>query len=342
MSSIYGTSVAQFAPNIQGTQELASSIQSAMQNTLSKNGEDLVLETKSANNVVVKANNTTVATFSANPTSDPQLVVSGATADVVINGNSSVDSVATMPSFRVSNANNSKNIYLGVPGGSGEPSVGTTGGQLRFTTADSLRMALTGYNLQLYNPTASVNLNWTNTTSPYTLNLPDSLGPKNTMIGNGNTAGSLAFQRCSVVLYGAYLSDTTTGITKQIVRSVTIPANTLSENSMIRVIMMFDKTGTRGAGTTTIEYDVNGSIAMAPHSAAGDAVISTRLQYEGFMTNNLTQLQTLRAPNVSTNMGLGFSVVTVNHATNPMTFNVSITDPVAGCTTLRYFSIVML
>lgn len=341
MASIYGSSVANFSPNVLGTQELASSIQTAISNTTSKTGQDLVLETKSQNAVTIKANNTTVATFSANATTDPQVVVSGTSPDILLNSNSSETTYASMPALRMTNTNNSKGLFLGVPGSTGNPSLGTASTQFNFVTGNNIRMNINGYQLNLQNPTATIGLNWQNTLSNYNLNLPTSSGAKNSILGNSSTIGSLTFHRTPIVLYGAYLSDTTTGTTKEVVRSVTIPANTLSENSLLRVIMIFEKTGTRGAGTTSIDLDYNGSNSYVTVTAGGDTVLTTRLQYEAFMQNNLTSLQTLRSNNTNVNMGTSFNVLTVNHATNNIVVNVSITDPVAGCTTLRYLNILM-
>lgn len=345
MSSIYGAGFANFTPNVLGTQELTTAIQSAISSTgtTSRTNEDLILETKTANNVVVKANNTTVATFSADPTTDPRLTLSGTSPDLIIDSNSAESTVTTFPGLRINNANNSKNLYLGVAGGTnGNPTLGTNSSAFGFLTNNIRRMVLKGNALQLYSPTAFITLDWQNTLNSYTLDLPTSLGAKNTVIGNGNSEGSLTFQRCPIVLYGSYHSDTTTGTTKEIVRSVTIPANTLSENSMLRFIMIFEKTGNRSTNATSVDLDINGMTAFVTHTITGDTVLSTRLQYEGFMQNNLTAIQTLRQNNVSVNMSTAFNIIQVNHATNPITFNVSLTDPVAGCTTLRYFSIVML
>ncbi len=255
MSSIYGAGFANFTPNVLGTQELTTAIQSAISSTgtTSRTNEDLILETKTANNVVVKANNTTVATFSANPTTDPRMTLSGTSPDIVITANSPETSLLTIPRLQITNTNTTnKTLFLGVPGGTSAPAIGTSFERLGFVTNYSTRMVLQGYALQLYNPTASVTLNWQNTLSNYTLSLPPQLPPFEQSL-QVNQTGAMSYR--STFIPVAFSNATSNEVTTvqsaappqvwpEVVYVATIPANAMGTNGMLKIAMAVRKSNT--------------------------------------------------------------------------------------------------
>lgn len=174
MASIYGTAYANFAPNILGTTELKTALNAA----ISKTGEDLVLETKSANNVMIKANNTTVATFSANPTTNGLLTLATNAPSVYVNGNSTSANITDSPNVRVRNSNSAIELAAFV-NSAGARFGTTTSSNLNIITAQSLRCFLSGigYQMAFYNGTNSVTLDWTTISSPHTIKLPTSAPP---------------------------------------------------------------------------------------------------------------------------------------------------------------------
>lgn len=297
MSSIYGTAISSFSPNILGTQELSSSIQSAVSNVIgnatSKTNENLILETKTANDVIVKSNNTTVATFSAINTDQPRLVVSGVGPKVLVNGNSSSASF-NIPGITVTNE--SRDVFIQVPGSSipTNPCIGSSTSDLDIKSGYATATLKTDGSLKLQG-TNSITLSPSLISQNYILNFPSTL-PSYGGILYSSPTGQLSFEPGFVVRYSSNVTSSSTTVQSvgppqvwpEVVKIVEIPANAMGMNGMMRIAMAVRRTNTNNNiyfglaastnNTPSIVGDARlmGTIGSIPY---GQSITGTNLSY---------------------------------------------------------------
>jgi hypothetical protein len=254
MSSIYGAGFANFTPNVLGTQELTTAIQSVLSSTgtTSRTNEDLILETKTANNVVVKANNTTVATFTAiNPT-QPTIQLIGIGPRIDIAGNST-DSSYDIPGLKVTNQN--RTLFVRVPGTDipTNPYIGSSTSDVDLIAAVGAKLTLkSDRTLTLKGSSNSVTISANAASQDYTLSFPAQLPPFEQSL-QVNQTGAMSYR--STFIPVAFSNATSNAVTTvqsagppivwpEVVYVATIPANAMGTNGMLKIAMAVRRSNT--------------------------------------------------------------------------------------------------
>jgi hypothetical protein len=296
MSSIYGTAVANFAPNILGTQELTTSLQSAVSAATSKTNEDLILETKTANNVVVKANNTTVATFSANNTDQPTILLNGIGPRINIVGNTPFSSF-NVPGLTVTNEN--RDFFVRVPGSDipTNPRIGSSTSDVDLIAAGGAKLTLKSDRTVTMNGSSnSVTISANAATQDYTLSLPAQLPPFEQSL-QVNQTGAMSYR--STFIPVAFSNATSNAVTTvqsagppqvwpEVVYVATIPANAMGTNGMLKIAMAVRRSNTLNniyfglAASTNNNMSIVGDLRLIGTVGSvpyGQSITSTNASY---------------------------------------------------------------